>query len=151
MIVLENGSIVDGANSFIDVAYFRDYLDTYGVSLSSEKTDLEIEALLKQTFLFLESLDFCDSHEYEFDVNERLKKSQCIGVFFVDDGTININDSFEEKTLIERSIGQGAIVRKWQAPVFKRSGTNAMLQKAPLLMSYMKPLLCNSNQSELSR
>lgn len=50
-LIVENGSIVDGANSYVDIAFARDYADSYGLALPVDDDTLVRHLLNSQTFL----------------------------------------------------------------------------------------------------
>jgi hypothetical protein len=52
-LIVENGSIVDNANSYVDLSFFNSYLTTVGISLTL--TDSEKEVLLNKAMQYLES------------------------------------------------------------------------------------------------
>lgn len=69
-IIVENGSVVSGANSFITEAELTTYLTDRGYSVVAS------EALLIRSYDFMTSLPWIADHSVNFTVTDKMKKAQ---------------------------------------------------------------------------
>lgn len=134
MIVVETGALVAGANSWVSESEFTDWLtaERYTVTESADY-------LLPKAFRFLSTLNWRIPHSVEYVVQPDFKYAQMQLAVFIDSGKFDPDAQIEDKTLTEKGLGRGAIVKKWQAKS-ELSGISLidLLKRFPSVYSFLQ-------------
>jgi len=74
-LIVEDGSIVSGANTFVSAAFLTEYLTDRGYPVPD--TPDKIKASLILSYDFMKVLPWCESHYAPFTVTDSIKIAQC--------------------------------------------------------------------------
>ena len=113
---------------------FTDFLTKYGYSVADNEA-----VLLSLSFAFMSTLAFCDEPDAD-----RAADAQCFIAYAMDGGGFNPAAVVDSRTLIEKGLGRGAIVKKWSENE-KLSGTEPvnLLRQVPMAYGLLKDSLCS--------
>ena len=143
-VVLENGNVVEGANSFIDGDFLNSFMSFRGISIPAD----DVDKFLIISYDFMSLLPWCKSHESSFTVTESMKKAQC-------DIIKNLSEDFElYETPIDKNIKKleekiDVFTDKWEffsSSLHSDNNPMDVLAKMPYAAASLKNLLCpNAN------
>lgn len=71
-LVIEDGSLVDGANSYITAAELTTYMTDRGYSIT-----VDAEPYIIRAFDYMLGLDWIEDHSEAYTVTDNMKKAQC--------------------------------------------------------------------------
>ena len=133
-IIVEDGTNVPGANSFVTLAEFDDWLANNGKTVTGNK-----EPLLLRSFSFMRVLPWCKSHDQPFTVTESMKEAQC-------DIAASMNGGFDPLSVANRSLKRkkvDVLEKEWFGPGHGSSPA-AQLRRLPYSNAMLAGLLCDS-------
>lgn len=113
-LTVETGAIVPGADSYVDVAYVRDFLSSRGYDLSED--DATIEGHIRIMTDFIDEEDF-KGHRIETDQPLAWPR----GAVYLRDDRVLDDDKIPEK--LKQAVAWGLLYRT-QGNLFEESGTD---------------------------
>ena len=118
------------------VAEFETFLSERGLTVAGDKS-----VLVVRSFDFLETIEFCSEPDADVVV-----KAQCFIALAMDSngGGFSPTSVAEKTNLIEKGLGSGAIVKKWQINSdLVGTDPKSLLKTVPAAYGLLKPSLCS--------
>jgi len=133
-LIIETGEIVDGANSYVEVVEFEQYLSDRGYSLAGAS-----EPLLIRSFDYMQGLTWCDDHASAYAVTQNMKNAQCEIAYRMDQG-------FDPAKVVPAQNVKREKVDVLETEYFEGGGVSATFDESIIHLaqaySYIKDLLC---------
>lgn len=139
-ITIEDGTIVDGANSFINTAELDSYLSDRGYTAIINKEDMLVRA-----YDFMKVLPWCDSHDSAFTVEQEMKDAQAEIAF-------RFNNGFDPFAIQPTSTVKRQKVEGLEREFFKTdtiTSPESALALIPLANSLLQEFLCYNSSFTL--
>jgi len=140
-LIIETGDLVDNSNSYVTDAEFVAWLD-----VNQFVFDGDIESTLRQSFVFLSALSWCDSQEAAYTVKESFKQAQMFLSYHIANGSFNPFTAVDPKFLKKKGLGRSAILKEWDVDkTYTGASPETLIKRLPMVYALLKNDLCGGD------